>query len=265
MPSSSLLPKVSVVTISFKDRAGLEKTMASVREQDYAGVVEHIVVDGGSGDDVEKVLAASPGVRWVSERDDGRYDAMNKGIAMSDGDVLWFMNSADTFGSPSSISQVVNAVPDIAGRWGYGFARRIDAAGRFRGVYGPFPFRRWRFELGGDPVPHQAAFFGRDIVAEVGDYDLDHGLAADQLFILRAAHLQPPVIVPEFVCDFDVSGAGSARSLHLHFQDMRRSTRTVARRSGLARATGEGASRAVETVEYLRRGAGRMIRAIRHD
>ena len=71
-------PTVSVITITLNDLDGLKRTVDSVRAQRYAGPVEHIVIDGGSGDDVVDYLSrCEPGFAyWQSEPDAGRYDAM---------------------------------------------------------------------------------------------------------------------------------------------------------------------------------------------
>jgi hypothetical protein len=221
--------RVSIITISFRDLPGLRKTRDSVVAQKSAGAIEHIVVDGGSGPETERFLAGLSDVSWVSEPDGGRYDAMNKGIAAASGDLLWFMHAGDTFGSETSVQAAVDAVSGGSSElyWGYGVARKIDASGTCVGLFGEVPFSLRRFALGGHPVPHQAAFFSRALVERVGGYDLAHGLAADQLFMLQCAAVTPPIVVPEIVCDFDTGGAGSTRSVAAHFTDMRRARRAV--------------------------------------
>ena len=105
-------PIVSVITISFHDLDGLKRTVDSVRAQRYGGRIEHIVIDGGSGDDVVDYLSGcEPAFTyWQSESDGGRYDAMNQGIARASGDLLWFMHSRDRFADPDSVAQVVERV-----------------------------------------------------------------------------------------------------------------------------------------------------------
>lgn len=96
-------PTVSVITISFNDLDGLQRTVKSVRAQRYRGRIEHIVIDGGSGDDVVAYLSGcEPGFAyWQSEPDGGRYDAMNQGIAHASGDLLWFLHSPIVFPGPT--------------------------------------------------------------------------------------------------------------------------------------------------------------------
>lgn len=90
--------KYSIITVNYNNVADLERTICSVRNQsckDY----EYIVIDGGSTDDsVELIRRYEPDINyWVSERDRGIYDAMNKGIAMAKGDYCLFLNAGDTF------------------------------------------------------------------------------------------------------------------------------------------------------------------------
>jgi glycosyltransferase involved in cell wall biosynthesis len=219
-------PTVSVITISLHDLDGLKRTVDSVRAQRYGGRIEHIVIDGGSGDDVVEYLSGcKPGFAyWQSEPDGGRYDAMNQGIAHASGDLLWFMHSTDRFSDPEAVAQVVEAISghgparDV---WGYGMDNLIGPDGRSLGRWGPMPFNIRKFLLG-QGVPHQAAFFGSSLVSKLGGYDLDFGIAADNLFIFRAALLREPITIPRVVCDFDTCGAGTKRPAREVCRDLRR-------------------------------------------
>lgn len=218
----AFVPTVSVITISFNDLHGLRRTVESVRAQRYAGRIEHIVIDGGSGDEVVEYLSScKPGfAHWQSEPDAGRYDAMNRGIAHATGDLLWFMNSGDRFSDPDAVAEVVEAISDLGPTrdiWGYGLVY-LDSLGRLQG---PMPFNLRKFLAGFYTVPHQAAFFGASLVNNLGGYDLDAGLLADQEFILRAAFLQQPITIRRLVCSFDTSGAGSALTSRQAFPYLR--------------------------------------------
>ncbi len=220
-------PTVSVITISFHDLDGLKRTVDSVRAQRYQGRIEHIVIDGGSGDDVVEYLSGCEPrfAYWQSQPDRGRYDAMNQGIAHASGELLWFMHSRDRFSDPDAVAAVVDA---IAGQgqardvWGYGMENRITPDGRNLGAWGATPFDMRRFLTLRQIVPHQAAYFGSSLVSKLGGYDVDFGIAADQLFIFRAALLQEPIVIQRVVCDFDTSGAGSVRPIRENFRDLRR-------------------------------------------
>src|SRR5262245_16470377 len=90
----SQLPRISVITPSFNSIRTIRDTIESVRTSDYPDW-EHIVVDGGSKDGTVEFLKEYPHLRWVSEKDEGHYHAMNKGIAMAKGDVVNILNADD--------------------------------------------------------------------------------------------------------------------------------------------------------------------------
>lgn len=216
-------PTVSVITISFQDLDGLKRTVDSVRAQRYEGRIEHIVIDGGSGDDVVKYLSEiEPGFAyWQSEPDGGRYDAMNQGIARASGDLLWFMHSGDCFSDPDAVAAAVWAISGHGPArelWGYGMDNLVGL-GRVRG---PMPFSIRKFLAGLQVIPHQASFFGASLVSKLGGYDLDFGIAEDQEFMLRAALLREPITIRRVLCDFDTTGVGTNRPPSVVFSDLRR-------------------------------------------
>jgi glycosyltransferase involved in cell wall biosynthesis len=88
------LPKISVVTPSFNSIHTIRETIESVKNQDYPNL-EHIVMDGGSTDGTLKILAEYPHLKVFSEKDEGHYHAMNKGIQMATGEAINIMNADD--------------------------------------------------------------------------------------------------------------------------------------------------------------------------
>lgn len=92
------LPKVTVVTVCRNNKDALQVTMRSVLAQQYAKL-EYIIIDGGSTDGTLQLLEQSKKehLKWVSEPDNGIYDAMNKGTSMASGEWVIFMNAGDTF------------------------------------------------------------------------------------------------------------------------------------------------------------------------
>ncbi|TDL05016.1 glycosyltransferase [Mycolicibacterium obuense] len=223
----SSAPTVSVITITLNDLDGLKRTVDSVRAQRYPGPVEHIVIDGGSGDDVVDYLRQiETGLGyWQSEPDAGRYDAMNQGIARASGDLLWFLHSRDRFSDPYSLAHVVQEIANrgpVSDLWGYGMENLIGPDGVSVGLQAPMPFDMRRFLMIQATIPHQASFFGSSLVRKIGGYDVEFDIAADQLFMLRAALVLEPITIERVVTDFDITGAGSARSVDDVFDDMRR-------------------------------------------
>lgn len=217
-------PVLSVVTISFRDLEGLRSTVASVAQQSYPAI-EHIVVDGGSGDAVAQFLGTLAPAYWQSQPDAGRYDAMNQGIARATGDVVWLMHSGDCFaGTEAAAAGMAGlaAAGNVRDSWGYGKVRIVGDPAREGIVWGYSPFEMKKFALGIRPIPHQGALFGADLLGRLGPYDTEFGLAADHLYMLAAARLRAPVVIDEILCDFDASGAGSVRPQSEHYDDVRR-------------------------------------------
>ncbi len=103
--------QVSIVTISKNNYQGLEKTLQSVKEQDYK-IIEHIVIDGDSDDGSKEFLESynhSKRYLYLSELDNGISSAFNKGLENSNGDLIFFLNSGDVFFSKTVISEVVQS------------------------------------------------------------------------------------------------------------------------------------------------------------
>ena len=108
--------KISLITVTYNSALTLRDTIESVLRQDYDDV-EYIVVDGASKDDTVKILREfeprfEGRMKWISEKDHGLYDAMNKGICMATGDVVGIINSDDFFTSDDVLSTVAEQIGD---------------------------------------------------------------------------------------------------------------------------------------------------------
>jgi glycosyltransferase involved in cell wall biosynthesis len=110
---------VSVVTVVRNDAAGLERTMDSIRSLDYRSI-EYIVVDGASTDGTRQVIERRKAEvrRWISEPDSGIYEAMNKGVRVSSGDYVCFMNAGDLFASRDAVTRMFVPHPRSELVWG---------------------------------------------------------------------------------------------------------------------------------------------------
>ena len=103
--------KLSVITVNYNNLSGLKKTIESVLNQTYLEF-EYIIIDGGSTDGSADLIesVADRLFFWVSEKDSGIYNAMNKGVSHARGEFVVFMNSGDTFYSTSVLEQVVGSL-----------------------------------------------------------------------------------------------------------------------------------------------------------
>ena len=130
-------PVFSVITVTYNAERWLERTILSVLSQSYTNV-EYLIIDGGSTDRTVEIIRqyASGLAYWVSEPDQGLYDAMNKGLARATGDYLVFLNAGDTFHTADTLNQIVNglqrrkSLPDVI----YGETRIVDAEGKSLGM-----------------------------------------------------------------------------------------------------------------------------------
>lgn len=219
-------PLFSIVTITYQNLEGLRRTVESVKSLAFCDL-EHIVIDGGSTDGTPEWLAANFEGTWVSESDGGRYHAMNKGTRMSSGEYLWFMHAGDSFGDPLVLRRVATAIEQAETRpeWLYGLARVINSDGSLHSTLGIVPFRMFNFAVLLRPMPHQATAIRRELFWRIGGYDEDFGIAADQLLMLCAADLAPPLPLADFLCDFDGTGISANRSALDLYRDGRRMVR----------------------------------------
>ena len=111
--------KISIVTPTFNGATTLRETIESVLAQDYKNW-EHIVMDGGSTDGTLDILRSYPHLQWVSEKDEGHYHAMNKGVERASGEVVAILNADDCYreGALSKVAEAFGKHPDWDGLFG---------------------------------------------------------------------------------------------------------------------------------------------------
>lgn len=101
----------SIITVTYNAAQWLERTIQSIINQTYPGI-EYIIVDGGSTDGTVDIITnyELQITKWISEPDNGLYDAMNKGLQLATGDYVWFINAGDRVHSPSTVQEIVNQI-----------------------------------------------------------------------------------------------------------------------------------------------------------
>lgn len=107
--------KVSVITIAYNSAKTIGETIESVNGQSYSEI-EHILIDGKSSDETINIFKhrAQRSAQFISEKDEGIYDAMNKGLKLATGDVIGFLNSDDSFMHKDVIANIVTGFQDGA-------------------------------------------------------------------------------------------------------------------------------------------------------
>ena len=177
--------KLSVITINYNNREGLADTICSVESQTLKDF-EWIVVDGGSTDGSRELIEAHKGsfTSWVSEPDSGIYNAMNKGIRMSGGEYLLFLNSGDQFADNQVVDKVL---PELKGEdFIVGNIYHSDKPGipAFKEINA----KPWHlaFMLTTSSLPHQSTFTHRSVFERYGYYREDLRIVSDWAKLMEA-------------------------------------------------------------------------------
>jgi len=175
--------KISIITVCYNAEAVIAGAVRSTLEQSYTDI-EYVIVDGGSTDKTLEILEPFRDriACLKSEKDEGIYDAMNKGVSLATGDYVLFMNSDDMFASLDSIKNAVDQ--GMTAEIVYGDADFVDEA---TGVttHRRFPAASKRFFCF-DNLCHQSVFYRRSAFDRVGKFDTSFRVVADYEWFLRA-------------------------------------------------------------------------------
>ena len=194
--------KISIITVTYNSEKTIRTTLDSVAKQTWNDI-EHIIIDGNSSDKTLEIVKKFPHVSLViSEKDEGIYDAMNKGIRESSGDVIGFLNSDDWFYSNSVLAEIHN-----------GFNLNVDA------VYGDLvfvkneldktpkriwisePYKNKAFLLGWVP-PHPTFYAKKSVYLQYGLFKSELMFAAD--FDIMCRFLEKESIVTKYLPGYKV-------------------------------------------------------------
>ena len=272
---------LSIITINYNNAEGLRKTLASVASQTYAEI-EHIIIDGGSTDESVEILRAYPQplpkrrgeitedkfstqnpahkVQWISEKDKGIYNAMNKGIRMATGDYIQILNSGDILAAPDVTERMMAALEaqqvkgerlEAKGEENgkadtpastlytlhstpteasspirncpaifYGNMIKVNAAGEVVGRSGYTEYSLRQFYS--STLNHDCAYIRKDLFEEYGLYDENLKIVSDWKWYLQTIGLGR--VKPEYV-DIDVTifddGGISETNLALRYKERR--------------------------------------------
>ena len=176
------MKKVSIITTTYNDSANLRKTIQQVEAQDYENI-EYIIVDGASKDDTLQVIAEAKerfGDRlvWISEKDSGIYDAINKGLRLATGDFIGLC--FDQFASPDVISKMVSIMEKEGTDGVHGDLDYVD---------GEKIVRKWRQGQGnirtGWMPGHPTLYLRKEVYETYGFYKTDYRISADYEYMIR--------------------------------------------------------------------------------
>lgn len=174
---------ITIITVVYNDSENIEKTIQAVLAQTYKSI-EYIIIDGGSQDGTTEIIKKHERdlAYWVSEKDAGIYDAMNKAIKKSNGDWLIFMNSGDLFYNNEVLENVffnkVYPVTDIL----YGNTLALNS----KNIIIPPQLISKNFFYS-NTICHQSVFFNKKMFSKINQYNLKYRIIADRIWLLEAA------------------------------------------------------------------------------
>jgi len=198
-------PVLSVITIVYNNVRDIERTMLSVFNQTYPHI-EYIIIDGSSTDGTLGVIHKYKQriTTLISEKDNGIYDAMNKGLSVATGEYVLFMNSGDEIYSSDTVERVLASASDADIY--YGETEMFDENWRSLGQRRHKAPRRftWKSFRYGMSISHQAIYVRRLLTEP---YDLHYKLSADIDWIIRVAKKATKIVNTEmYVAKYMVGG-----------------------------------------------------------
>ncbi|MFW6326764.1 MAG: glycosyltransferase family 2 protein [Bacteroidota bacterium] len=208
--------RISLITVTLQSAGTLNDTINSVRRQTFEDM-EYIVVDGGSTDGTVDILKNNTDVvdKWISEPDNGIYDAMNKGISMASGEVIGFLHADDAFANSEIIGNIHDRYIESQFNLLYGDLEYVSSENPEKVVryWRSGSFRRQRLQRGWMP-PHPTVYVSRDFFGIIGDFNVEYRISADYEWLLRA--LSFPTVKVEYLPEVMVRmrlGGASNKSL----------------------------------------------------
>ncbi len=180
-------PLISIITVVFNGEQHLEETIQSVINQTYENV-EYIIIDGGSSDGTLDIIKKYENKidYWVSERDEGIYDAMNKGIKLAQGDIIGIVNSDDIL-YPKTLQDVVAVFYENKNiGFVYGKLDIVDFKGILIENKNSLGMQHFKYRLFKHmPFLHPTVFVKKEVYEKIGLFDTRYTISADYDFCLR--------------------------------------------------------------------------------
>ena len=208
--------KISIITVSFNSKNTIANTISSVFSQDYDNI-EYIIIDGASKDGTVNIIEEFSNIynfKYISEPDNGIYDAMNKGLSFATGDIVGFLNSDDFFSNERIISTVAKIMQNHFVDACYGDLIYVDK------VHAKKIIRFWKSKsyspglcLSGWMPAHPTFYLRKSIYDTFGYYDTNYKLQSDFEMMIRLFEIKKitSVYIPIVMVCMRIGGASNAR------------------------------------------------------
>jgi glycosyltransferase involved in cell wall biosynthesis len=176
--------KVTIITVSYNSELFIKSAIESVLNQGYENI-EYLIIDGNSKDRTKKIVKEFKNdfgekMKYISEPDNGIYDAMNKGIEMSSGEIIGFLNSDDYYIDNCVLSEIIGIFEKTNAECVFANINYVSSNDPHRIVrrWRSGPFKKNSFQKGWHPA-HPAFFVKKEIYKKYGNFNLNYQLAAD--------------------------------------------------------------------------------------
>ncbi len=211
-------PIVSIITVVYNAVNLLEKTIANVLNQSYPHI-EYLIIDGGSTDGTLELITKHDHdiAYWVSEPDQGLYDAMNKGIKAATGDYLWFINAGDLIYLPDVTERIFSGSPPWADVY-YGDTMLVNSNYQEIGLRRLRPPKKlsWKSFQKGMLVCHQSILVKRSIADA---YDLNYQHSADFDWVIKALKKADHIYNTKMILAAFLDGGQSKHNIRSSLQE----------------------------------------------
>ncbi len=208
------MSKISIITVTFSSAKTIEQTIQSVLLQDYEDV-EYIIIDGQSTDETLSLIRKNPHkiAHFVSEKDEGLYFAINKGIALATGDIIGILHADDFYTSDTVLTSVaqtfkINNADAIYADLFYVDKNNTDKIVR---KWKSGNYKEGKFLWGWMP-PHPTFFAKKEIYEKYGEFNTKLNSAADYELMLRFIHKHKIKLayLPKFIVKMRMGGTSNA-------------------------------------------------------
>lgn len=216
--------KISIITVCYNSEKTIERCINSVLGQSYSNI-EYILIDGGSRDNTTKIIEKykSKISYFVSEKDAGIYDAMNKGVLASTGEYLYFLNSDDWFLDSDSLQKMVTHIKQDDALY-HAKIKYFHQDGRITLIGKPVTPADLKYELRG--VHQPACLFPKNAFEKLGNFNTEYKIASDYDLIKRFSQVYKLVFIDALVVGMSDSGASSQQISRAILENLKISIRS---------------------------------------
>lgn len=178
--------KITIITVCYNSGKTIKDTIESVLAQNYKNF-EYIIIDGKSKDNTVDIIKSyepkfNGKMKWISEKDKGIYDAMNKGVKLASGDIIGLINADDILATPNAFQIIVDTFKNENCDGTYSNLIVLDE--NMKKVIRVFNPKKGNYKLGWYP-PHPTLYLKKDVYDKIGLYSLDYKIAADYDLMIR--------------------------------------------------------------------------------